>query len=178
MNKQIMIIALVCAQLAVPSMIIAEQENILKKGEAVVFKTAPVDPYDIFRGRYVALRFDEDSVEVRDDKLFREGQDVYLVYENDNQGYAKIVEARPYKPMHQRFIKSKCSYVSDNTLHYNLPFDRYYMNEDKAYRAEQIYRENARDEDLNGYIVVRVLNGKALIEAFYVDDKLIESYFL
>ena len=50
-------ILLVLVQLFVPANMILEQEDILKNGTPYKFKTAPIDPYDPFRGKYVWLGY-------------------------------------------------------------------------------------------------------------------------
>ena len=48
-------ILLCLVQTAVPLSMIARREFTLRNGRVYKFKTAPVDPYDAFRGRFVAL---------------------------------------------------------------------------------------------------------------------------
>ena len=101
--KRYIFIALVVAQLAVPSAMIASQENILKNGEQYKFKTAPVDPYDIFRGRYVALTTDQNSFEIQNAKLLRRNQDLYVVLKTDEEGYALLREfGLPFKNINKK----------------------------------------------------------------------------
>src|SRR5436190_844775 len=47
----------VLAQLAVPAAMIWQREQTLNHGRVWKFRTAPVDPVDVIRGRYIALRF-------------------------------------------------------------------------------------------------------------------------
>jgi len=176
MNKHIAIIILALIQLAVPSWMISSSEDILKDGEQFKFKTAPVDPYDIFRGRYVALAMEQDRVAVEDEFWVEVGQNVYLGIENDDQGYAQVTSAHLRRPEGGSYIKASSRYVAKNQLFFRLPFDRYYMNEKKAPRAEKLYRDTNR-EKRDAHVVVRVLNGKALIEALYIDGKSVESHF-
>ena len=45
------------AQLAVPASVVWKRTQTLKEGRVWKFRTAPVDPEDAFRGRYVSLQF-------------------------------------------------------------------------------------------------------------------------
>src|SRR5205823_4166257 len=45
------------AQLAVPATMVWQRDQTLKQGRIWKFRTAPVDPVDVIRGRYIALRF-------------------------------------------------------------------------------------------------------------------------
>lgn len=177
-NKTFLAIGLVVAQLAVPTQMIAQQENILRNGAQIKLKTAPVDPYDMFRGRYVWLRMEENFVSFPSKEKVERNQTVYILFQEDADGFAKAVSAQLERPQQGVYIKAKASWKknSTNQLNFNLPIDRYYMNEDKAPRAEQIYRENSRRDKHDAYVIVRVLNGTPLIEGLYVGDKLIEDY--
>jgi len=178
MNKRTLFLILVIAQLAVPSWMIASQENILTKGTLYKFKTAPVDPYDIFRGRYVALATDQRSVTVENAENVARGQEVYLIIGNDPLGFAKVLSGQFTKPKIDNYIKTRVTYRSGNLVHFRLPIDRYYMNEKKAPQAEALYRRRAtRGNRQDAYIGVRVLNGSALIEELYVGGQPIGSYF-
>jgi len=178
MNKRTLFLILVVAQLAVPSWMIASQENILTKGTLYKFKTAPVDPYDIFRGRFVALSTDQRSVTVENAENVARGQDVYLIIGNDSLGFAKVQSGQFTKPKIDNYIKTKVTYKRGNLVNFRLPIDRYYMNEKKAPKAEKLYRtRTTRGNRREAYIAVRVLKGSVLIEELYIDGKPIGSYF-
>ncbi|MCK5581313.1 MAG: GDYXXLXY domain-containing protein [Candidatus Omnitrophica bacterium] len=179
MNKRLVFAILVTAQLAVPSWMIASQEHVLRNGDLYKFKTAPVDPYDIFRGRYVALSTGQRSIKLSNNNIkFDRGQEVFVIIKTDSQGFAHVVDAKTQKPKGNNYIKTTVSYQSyGDTVRFNLPLNRYYMNEEKAPQAEQLYRENSRRNKQDAYVLVRVLNGTALIEGLYVNNKPIESYF-
>jgi len=180
MNKRTLFLILVVAQLAVPSWMIASQENILTNGTLYKFKTAPVDPYDIFRGRYVALSTDQRSVTVENAENVERGQDIYLIIGSDpfGFGYARVQSGQFTKPKIDNYIKTKVTYKRGNLVHFRLPIERYYMNEKKAPKAEALYRRRGtRGNRRDAYIAVRVLNGSALIEELYIDGQPIGSYF-
>ena len=50
-------IVVAVVQIAAPASMILRRERALDRGERFLFRTAPVDPYDAFRGRYVAPSF-------------------------------------------------------------------------------------------------------------------------
>lgn len=177
MNKRLAFTILVAAQLSVPTWMIASQENVLDNGIVYKFKTVPVDPYDIFRGRYVALRTDQRFVRMNNSANIGRGQIIYVVIKNDRDGFAQVKSAMLDKPANGDYIKVKVSYKRGDMIHFSFPFNRYYMNEKKAPQAEALYRRNSRREKQDAYVLVRVLKGKALIEDLYVGGKSIESYF-
>lgn len=178
MNRKMALVVLIVTQLAVSSWMTASQEHILKKGTAYRFKTAPVDPYDIFRGRYVALSTDVRRAVYNGQQKPERGEDIYVILENDEKGFARAKEAVTRKPNGHNYIKAKATYQnSDRDVNFELPLNRFYMNEDKAPMAEALYRRAVQRGRQEAYIVVRVLNGKASIENLYIADQPIESYF-
>ena len=132
MNKKSALIILVIAQLSVPSWMIASQENILNKGTVFKFKTAPVDPYDIFRGRFVALSTDQRTVLMKNSENIDRGQIIYVTVVNNSDGFAQVKSGLLTKPSTGDYIKTKVTYKRGETVNFNLPFDRYYMNEKKG----------------------------------------------
>ena len=65
-NKYIigLFLCLFAVQIAVPVYMIVNREKTLVLGKQFKFHTVPVDPYDAFRGRYVALAVQQDSAPV------------------------------------------------------------------------------------------------------------------
>ena len=54
-----------------------------------------------------------------------------------------------------------------NTVYFSLPFDRFYLREDRAPKAERILR--MRDVNVSVKASLRVLNGKAVIENLWIE---------
>lgn len=62
-------------------------------------------------------------------------------------------------------------------MNFNIPFDEFYMNEDKAYDAELVHLEAQRDSLLNNtYALVYVLNGVGVIDNVFINDIPIAKY--
>ena len=51
-------------QLFVPANMIWSREKVLNEGKIYKFKTAPIDPNDPFRGKYISLNFEQNAIEV------------------------------------------------------------------------------------------------------------------
>ena len=179
-NKKYILGIMIAAQIFIPVNMIFQQERVLRKGAVYRFKTAPVDPYDVLRGRYVALSVESNSVECKENDKIGYGQVVYALLGKDKDGYAVIKDIAPAPWPNGDYIKTKVSYKRKSRLYLDLPFSRFYMNEYKASRAEDLYRKYNRrdDKDKRGaYILVRVLEGRAAIVDLYLDEKPILSYF-
>jgi len=88
----ILFAVMVLAQLAVPFKMIFDREKVLSEGNTFKFKTAPIDPSDPFRGKYITLNFVENNFEVIDGETWQNGQAVYVLLAKDAYGFAKIVD--------------------------------------------------------------------------------------
>ncbi|MFH1768518.1 MAG: GDYXXLXY domain-containing protein [Candidatus Omnitrophota bacterium] len=176
-NKKYILVAMVAAQIILPANMIFQRENVLRYGLTYRFETAPVDPYDALRGRYVVLSVKNRSFEYKGGKEVVDGQTVYLLLEKDSDGYAYIKDILLQPPRLRNYIKTKVSYKRGNQLYFDLPFDRFYMNEYKAPKAEELYRKFSREGKKDGYVLVRVLNGAAVIEDLYLGGKPISGLF-
>lgn len=178
MRKKIIIglfSSLILLQIAAPLSMIAKREAVLRNGTAFRFKTAPVDPYDAFRGRYVALRMEASQVRKPPGLDLRYGQKVYAQIVADEQGFAKISQITTQKPQGLPFLTAKVNYSLATEVFLDLPIDRYYMEEKAAPRAEQIYREHSGGDKRDAYVLVRIKDGFAVIEGLYIGGQRIEG---
>jgi uncharacterized membrane-anchored protein len=178
MNKRLIIglfAGLILMQIAAPISMIIKRESVLKDGLQFRFKTAPVDPYDAFRGRYVALGIDGNKVARPKGVELQRGQKVYAHIVTDESGFAKISQITTQKPKDAAFLTAKVSYAYKDEVSLDLPIDRYYMEEKAAPRAEQVYRKYSARDKQEAYIVVRIKDGLAVIEGLYIGDKKIEE---
>ncbi|MCX5705439.1 MAG: GDYXXLXY domain-containing protein [Candidatus Omnitrophica bacterium] len=166
---------LALVQIYVPFSMITKREDVLKHGEQFKFKTAPVDPYDAFRGRYVALRIENDHVIKQGVQDFDNGRSVYAIIDLDDQGFAGFSDLTLSRPIGKAYIKAKTGYPSGSKIYLDLPFDRYYMEEKAAPAAEAAYRKHSQQGEQDAYIVVRVKDGFAVIEGLYVAGQRIED---
>src|SRR5881409_3754122 len=77
------------AQLAVPATMVWQRDQTLKQGRVWKFRTAPVDPVDVIRGRYIALRFAAEEFAAT--AKFEAGDNsVYAVLKEGTDGFAQI----------------------------------------------------------------------------------------
>ena len=70
MYKRFLFSMMVIAQLAVPCWMAYSMETVLLQGTPWRFKTAPVDPYDIFRGKFVALAVEQNKTDYHGPEQF------------------------------------------------------------------------------------------------------------
>lgn len=178
MRKQLIIgffVALITLQVAIPVSMIVKRESTLRTGAIFRFKTTPVDPYDAFRGRYVAVRADVNKVSKPEGINLKYRQKVFAQLKVDEKGFAQVSQISLQKPKDSAYLSATVSYPVANEIGLDLPIDRYYMEEKAATRAEQVYREHSSRDKQDAYVMVRVKDGFAVIEGLYVGEKKIED---
>jgi uncharacterized membrane-anchored protein len=165
-------------QLSVPASVVWKREKTLKHGRVWKFRTAPVDPVDAVRGRYVALRFAAEEIS-SDDVAYQKldfGTTAYFVLKEDADGFAKV-ERISEKPLNgDNVITGEAGYLSEKRQHVRFPFDRFWVTEKNAPAAEKAYLENSHRGKQNAYVTVRVRDGDATIEQLYIDGQPLADY--
>ena len=140
-------------QIAVLSFAVFRYYDTLMTGTGYKFLVRQYDPYDPFRGRFVALQVDG---------LSRWSRDPYATVAVDAQGFAYIYSTSIDKPhAHDVYLK-------------NPDLSRYYMNERLAPEAERLQRELRDGEQM--WLLVMVKNGNYVIEGLYLDGVRVEEY--
>ena len=167
----IVFIIVAIGQLYVPASMILERNDILKTGKEFRFRTAPIDPSDPFRGKYVWLNFNDDAVEVTD-TTWASGEKVFAVLAEDSGGMATVKSLHRERPTGiDDYLETTVQYTSRNPtkVHLNFPFDRFYMEESKAYPAEQAYVEASMDTSITTYALINVKNGEAVLKDVHIN---------
>ncbi len=173
------VVALV--QLYVPAQMIWESEGVIAAGTAYKFNTAPVDPTDPFRGKYITLNYSDNSIKIENADDWQNGEQVYVTLFVDAEGFAQIKSVSREMPTTDAdFLKTKIDYVSyeggsEDKLIIDYPFNRFYMEESKAYDAELEYRKTEMDTSSNTYALVYIKNGRAVLKDVLVNGKPIQE---
>jgi uncharacterized membrane-anchored protein len=193
--KTAVLAALSVAQLGAAAWSIARYETILSSGTPFKILTAPVDPADAFRGRYVAVR---PSITIAPpitaemkallDSIRYDSQKAYVRLAADPEGFARpagIVLEEPRDGDYLKIAGTSAVWTprsddpgkSDLTAYtLQFSFDRYYMNEAAAPEAERRYAQAApRRAASRAWLAVRVKNGIAVIEGLFIDGVAIEA---
>jgi len=107
------IIAAIALQIMVLAYMAANREYIVRTGEIVYLRTAPIDPRDIFRGDYVRLKYGISDISSHDfqegieKKVLKKGQKVYTVLNREDNKLAEFSFAAIEKPQNALFIKGR-----------------------------------------------------------------------
>lgn len=180
-KKKFLILAftlMVIAQLYVPFSMVWESESILAAGTLYKFRTAPIDPNDPFRGKYITLNFKDNICNIANDSIWSQGDKAYCILENVN-GFAHIRSLQKSKPEDKDYLYLTIGYIvtvgNENKANLVFPFDKFYMEESKAYAAEKIYRERQLDTIHTTYALVYVKNGVGRLSDVKIGDSSIRD---
>lgn len=167
-------------QLATPIKSIYNQEQILANGKEFKFKTAPVDPNDPFRGKFVTLRFKENTIKVAPYKKWNRGEEIFASIEENEHGFAQLLNVSKEAPSNHKYYilakiqriittKNENNKISNVELQIQYPFNRFYMEESKAKAAEDLYRKASANKKTLSYALVNIKNGKATLKDVMID---------
>ena len=167
------------AQLGVPVSMIFGHERTLREGTVWRFRTAPVDPADAFRGRYVALAFEDRDALIAPGETIERGDRAFVQLSRDQLGFAALGPVRKSRPGEGDYLELEVGWIEHEAsgrplANLELPFDRLYLEESAAPRAEEVYRESQRatgDVRRPAWAVVRVLEGHAALEDVMVEGR-------
>lgn len=206
MNRRIAltVFALVAAlQLAVPAYLIFRYENVLRHGTLHRFRTRPVDPYDAFRGRYVRLSVDAATTTSTASQGLERGDWVYATLQRDADGFSRFGSLATERPAAEDYVRTRVADAYDwirqpsshanatttgslgsrdfitgkgQTVTLEIPFDRYFMEEGVAPRAERLTREHSRRANSDAEVWVRVLAGDTVVQDLVVGGLPIREY--
>ncbi|WP_298426498.1 GDYXXLXY domain-containing protein [uncultured Kordia sp.] len=149
---------MVLAQIVASAQIVYKYERTIASNNVYKFKTAPVDPNDPFRGKYITLDYQINSFKTSDESW--DDYDVgYAYFSKDENGFAVLetLVKEPYSASKFDYIQVEINNHYDGYIHFDLPLDRYYMEESKAYDAEVLSRElnrNGTTDDI--YAVIHI----------------------
>lgn len=166
-------------QLSVPASMIWNREQTLRQGRVWKFRTAPVDPVDAIRGRYIALRFDAEIIpRKRPPEERSSSAPVYLTLKEDTAGFAQVDQIVVTPTHGNNVVKADSGYWFQDADHVRVrfPFDQYWVTEKDAPAAEKAYVENSRREKQNAYVTIRVRDGDAAIEELFIDNQPLKEY--
>ena len=169
--RLVVLLLVALAQLAVPGSLIWKREQTLRRGSVWKFRTAPVDPVDAFRGRYIALEFDVETHEIAAAPAADEVDTVFVTLRTDAEGFAEIDQLTTTRPAGDDFIAARL--IGKRV---SLPFDKYWVTERDAPAAEEAYRAQSRRDKRNAFATVRVFRGDGALEQLYLDNQPLGEY--
>ena len=165
------------AQLWIPISMISKYQKILTKGVTVKMKMRPRDPVHPFKGKYLQLNFEENNFVKEGD--WQRGESVFLNYHIDKNGFLKVDSLTRDKLEGLNSMKVKLNYFSPitNMITVKYPFDKYYIDESKAFYAEETIDRDLRDsENHTVYAEIVIFDNIPVLKEVYIDDKTITEF--
>lgn len=163
------------AQLSVPAIMAWGRVQTLAHGRVWKFKTAPVDPEDALRGRFIWLRFMAEDYTVPE--KFVGVDHVYAVLKEGADGFAEIDHVSTAPVSGDNVMKVEPGpYWESKGQQIRIPFNQFWVTEKSAPQAEKVYREKSGRGEQNAYVTVRVRNGDAALEQLYIDNQPLADY--
>lgn len=160
----------VLAQWAAPMAQIWTYENTLAHGTLIKLKCAAPDPYDPLRGRYLAVRPEQQMVAVPAELKLENDSPAYGVLTTGTDGLAAITSLSPTPPASGDYLRVLVTGSYGASAYIAWPFDRFYINEKLAPEADKWFAENIRTAQ--GITAeVRVRNGRAVLADLSLDGK-------
>ncbi|MCB0787234.1 MAG: GDYXXLXY domain-containing protein [Flavobacteriales bacterium] len=155
-----------------------DHDRTLTTGSVHRFQVQPIDPRDPFRGEYVILDLAAENVQDADTSaLFGANDPVYGTLGMDSSGYA-IITALSKEAPEGDHVECRIEAVYSSTIRVELPFDRYYLQEGKGGMVESLLDMATRRDDQaeEAYILVRVREGKGVIEDLVIGGRSVEDH--
>lgn len=166
-RTHLVLFAVLClAQLGAAGFAIVKHERTLAQGERFLFRVAPADPEDPFRGRYLQIGFPAARMELTPPPGAYER--VYAVIERGPDGFARFSMLRTDPPDGAPYLTTRIAWISPERVQLDLPFARYYEEETIARRADEALAKFAREGGEGAHVAVRVLAGHAVLEELYL----------
>jgi hypothetical protein len=172
----LLFVVVAVVQLIVVGWAIARHEMVLRNGDLYRFRVVPVDPIDPFRGRYVALRLEDNEVWVEDLSI-RRNQELWAAIAVDSDGFARLSSAAHAQPDDVPALRCRAERSSNGGENITVsgPFERFYMHEKLAPAAETAFRARSVGTPREAHITVRVLDGYGVIEDLFIDGTLVSE---
>ena len=163
------------AQLAVPATMVWQREKTLKEGRIWKFRTAPVDPVDVLRGRYISLRFTAEEFPAPG-KFEANNKPVYAALRQGTDGFAEIDHLTTEATDTDDTVPVGSVWWWQGKQQVRFPFNKFWVAEANAAAAERAYVENNRRDNQNAYVTVRVRRGDAALDQLYIDNQPLSEY--
>lgn len=173
-SKKIIFAVFAVLVILVPLYIIMNSEDVLENGHRHKIRLQGYDPFDPFRGKYLRLRF-EDRLPFTDD--LKQGDPVYVLLEKDSLGFSYFSTAVKERPKQHDYIEAQLLFIYESNVQVKIDnLNKYFINEDKAKKAEEVMAEYTRNRPDELYLAIRVLNGETRIEDIFVREKPLLEY--
>lgn len=167
----LVLLLLFALQWALPLMQVLRGEAMLREGTALRLALQPVDPYDVMRGRYLALSFAESTREHSLPEGMRPGDTLYAVLGADPDGLAHITRLSREPQDSAVAWKIPADTKPGTKVRIDIPLTRFYLPEDDAVRIDESLRWRGDGErpQITASLGVRVKDGAIVAESLWLN---------
>lgn len=178
--RKLLIVTAVAAQILVLGWMAFEREWVVRTGQVVFLRTAPVDPQDPMRGDYVRLNYEIATVPkslCRDgvatwfkpkDEIYNvkvRDRRVYAEIELDSEGVAELVTLSDEPPSDGLYLRGRAQAIHVSAIDVRFGVEAFFMQQGTAKEFEDEVRNEKAGVPLN--MEVRVgANGLAVLQGY------------
>jgi uncharacterized membrane-anchored protein len=137
-------------------------------------RTAPVDPEDAVRGRFLALQCAIEEFPQATSTPWN--NPVYVVLKEDADGFAAVDHLSNEPLRGDNVMPAQPMGWYEGKQHILFPFRQYWVSEKIAPEAETAYRNNSTRKNQSAYVTVRVRAGDAALEQLYINNQPLADY--
>jgi len=132
----------------------------LLTGKTYILSTTPVDPFDIFKGQYITIRYE--ISQIPDTVLSQEavGKSAYVLLEKDESGISHSEEILLVKPQEKDFIKGKITNIYGNTAQIEYGIEQFFFERGATFSMQNLTVEVKVDSSGQARISKLLQNGK------------------
>ena len=150
--RRLVIIAAVAAQVLVLAIMAGQREWVVRTGERVLVRTAPIDPNDPMRGEYARLNYEISTVPrslCRDgvaewfgdaaaySREFRDRR-VYALLELDESGVASLTALTDRRPASGLFLRGRTEWIGSRFVRVRYGIEALFMEQGRALEFERM----------------------------------------
>lgn len=177
-NKYIVLIGfmvMVGAQWFFPLQTIFNKEKTIEEGVSYTFKSSPIYPHKVEKGRYINLNLSLPLIKVENAQEWERGERIFAELTTDSSGFAGISRITKEKPLSGDYIDAEVGYVlydESNQLSVQFPFESYYLNNSEIV---DLLNKGMMDTTMQVLVNVRVKNGDAVVTDMIVNGVSVKS---
>jgi uncharacterized membrane-anchored protein len=102
-------------------------------GKSITLATMPVDPFDVLRGQYIAIRYEISTISNQNINFTEAdvGKNIYVILKKDINGISRLKEVSFEKPGSDLdFIKGSIKSVNGNSVNVEYSIEQFFFERD------------------------------------------------
>ncbi len=170
MQKKTFFVLILILWIVILGTFIAYKQFTLTTGKKILLKTVPVDPRDIFRGDYIALRYEISTIDLdkiaSDYKNFQEDDSIFITLKRSEKYWdvQSISKIKPETKSDEIFIKGVVKRNYNDILSIEYGIESYFVPEGKGKDIERRVRDISIEISVDNF-------GNAVIDRIFINDE-------